>query len=76
MRAWGFKLEFHLQLTLLKAVLYIAGAGVLGDFALEALDGQQELIEIVRGQLDLDGIASGKQRGRKNNGFRAGYLAD
>ena len=72
----GLEPEFHLQLALLKAVLDIASAGVLGDFALEAINGQQELVEVVRGQLDLDGIASGKQRREKNNGFGAGYLAD
>ena len=72
----GLELEFHLQLALLETVLDIAGACVLGDFALEAIDGQQELVEVGRGELDLDGIANGKQRGRINDGFGAGHLAD
>ena len=34
-----FELELHLQLALLEAVSDIAGARVLGDFALQAIDG-------------------------------------
>ena len=41
-----FELQLHLQLALLESVLNVTSARVFGDFAFEAVDSLEQLVEI------------------------------
>ena len=68
--------QLHLHLAFLEAVLNVACTGVVADRGFEALDGLQQLVEVLRRQLDFDVVAGREQGGGEGDRLRPRDLAE